>query len=78
MSATADFARLLALFFSKYLMRQRQVGPHTIASCRDTFRLPVNRANQVPGKLPQDLSFEDIDADFIGDRHAAPRGCPLR
>ena len=32
-----------------------------------TFRLLVNYANRVLGKPPQDLSFEDIDADFIGD-----------
>ena len=67
MSAIADFAKLLALFFSRYLMQQRQVSPNTIASYRDTFRLLVNYANKVLGKPPQDLSFEDLDADFIGD-----------
>ena len=67
MSATADFAKLLTLFFSKYLMQQRQVSPNTIASYRDTFRLLVNHANKVLGKPPQDLSFEDLDADFIGE-----------
>ena len=36
MSAIADFAKLLALFFSRYLMQQRQVSPNTIASYRDT------------------------------------------
>ena len=67
MSAIADFARLLTLFFSRYLMQQRQVSPNTIASYRDTFRLLVNYANKVLGKPPQDLSFEDLDADLIGD-----------
>ncbi len=67
MNAIADVAKLLALFFTKYLMQQRQVSPHTVASYRDTFRLLVNYANRVLGKPPQDLSFEDIDADFIGD-----------
>ena len=67
MSAIADFAKLLALFFSRYLLQQRQVSPNTIASYRDTFRLLVNHANRVLGKPPQDLSFEDLDADFIGD-----------
>ena len=66
MSATADLAGLLALFFSRYLMQQRQASPNTIASYRDTFRLLVNYANEVLGKPPQDLSFEDLDADFIG------------
>ncbi len=67
MSAIADFARLLTLFFSSYLMQQRQVSPNTIASYRDTFRLLVTFANKVLGKPPQDLSFEDLDADVIGD-----------
>ena len=67
MSAIAHFAKLLALFFSRYLMQQRQVSPNTIASYRDTFRLFVNYANKVLGKPPQDLSLEDLDADFIGD-----------
>jgi len=67
MSTIADLARLLTLFFSSYLMQQRQVTPNTIASYRDTFRLLVNYANKVLGKPPQDLSFEDLDADFIGD-----------
>lgn len=67
MSTIADLARLLTLFFSSYLVQQRQVSPNTIASYRDTFRLLVNYANKVLGKPPQDLSFEDLDADFIGD-----------
>ncbi len=67
MSAIADFAKLLTLFFSRYLMQQRQVSPNTIASYRDTFRLLVNHANKVLGKPSQDLSFEDLDADFISD-----------
>ncbi len=67
MSATADLARLLTLFFSRYLMQQRQASPNTIASYRDTFRLLVNYANTVLGKPPQDLACEDLDADFIGD-----------
>ena len=46
MNAIADVAGLLALFFTKYLMQQRQVSPHTVASYRDTFRLLVNYANR--------------------------------
>ena len=29
MNAAADFPRLLALFFTERLMRQRQASPHT-------------------------------------------------
>ena len=67
MNAIADLARLLTLFFSKYLMQQRQVSPNTIASYRDTFRLLLNYANTVLGKPPQDLSLGELDADFISD-----------
>ena len=41
MSTAADFARLLALFFTRYVMQQRRASQHTIASYRDTFRLLV-------------------------------------
>ena len=67
MSVIADLSRVLTLFFSKYLIQQRQVSPNTIASYRDTFRLLVNYASTVLGKPPQDLSFDDLNADFIGD-----------
>jgi len=48
-------------------MRQRQVSRNTIASYRDTLRLPVTYASKVPGTPPQGMSAGDIHADFIGD-----------
>ena len=66
MSASADFARLLTVFFTQYLMQQRQVSPHTIASYRDTFRLLVAYVHKSLGKPPQELSVADIDPDLIG------------
>ena len=46
MKTTADFPRLLAMFFTKHLIQQRQASSHTIASYRDTFRLLVHYAQQ--------------------------------
>ena len=48
-------------------MQHRQVSPNTIGSYRDPFQLLVSHANKVLGKPPHDLSFGDVDADFIGD-----------
>ena len=50
MNAAADFPRLLALFFTERLMRQRQASPHTIASYRSTFRLLVRYAQRALNK----------------------------
>lgn len=60
MSAIADFASLLTVFFTQYLMQQRQVSPHTIASYRDTFRLLVAYVHKSLGKPPQQLSVADM------------------
>ena len=67
MTHDADFPRLLAMFFTKRLVEQRQASPHTIASYRDTFRLLVRFAQRELGKPPSDLRLEDIDAEFVGD-----------
>ena len=67
MNVINDLAKLLTLFFSKYLMQQRQVCPNAIAGYRDTFRLLFSYANKVLGKAPQELSFGDLDADLISD-----------
>ena len=65
--AAADFPRLLAMFFSNHLMRQREASPHTIASYRDTFRLLVRYAQRELNKPPSELRLEDFDSAFIGD-----------
>ena len=67
MSAAADFARLLALFFTERLMRQRQASPHTIASYRSTFRLLVLYAQRVLNTPPSAMAIADFDTGLLGD-----------
>jgi site-specific recombinase XerC len=43
---TPSFAPLLQSFFTRRLMQQKQVSPHTILSYRDTFRLLLRFAEQ--------------------------------
>ena len=67
MKTQHDFPRLLALFFTKRLMQQRQASPHTIASYRDTFRLLVRYAQRELNKPPSKLALEDLDSTFLGE-----------
>ena len=67
MKQVADFAKLLANYFSNYLIQQRQCSPHTIASYRDTFRLLALYAKDALNILPQDLTFDDLSAEFLGE-----------
>ena len=63
----ADFPRLLALFFTERLMRQRQASPHTIASYRSTFRLLVRYAQRALNKPPSLMTLDDFDTTLLGD-----------
>ena len=67
MNAAADFPRLLAVFFTERLMRQRQASPHTIASYRSTFRLLVRYAQRALNKPPSVMSLDDFDTTLLGD-----------
>ena len=67
MNAAADFPRLLALFFTERLMRQRQASPHTIASYRSTFRLLVRYAQRALNKPPSQMTLDDFDTSLLGD-----------
>ena len=67
MNAAADFPRLLALFFTERLMRQRQASPHTIASYRSTFRLLVLYATRVLNTPPSAMALADFDTPLLGD-----------
>ena len=52
-------------FFSERLVNQRHASPHTIASCRDSFRLLLAFVHQQTGKTPSKLQLEDLDAARI-------------
>ena len=67
MQKCAEFAVLLQSFFSKRLMSQRQVSPHTVASYRDTFRLLLKFSERRLRKKPHQLDLDDLDASLIGD-----------
>jgi integrase/recombinase XerD len=59
-------APTLQLFFTEHLITQRDVSPQTIASYRDTFRLPLAFAADRTGKQPCELDIDELDAPLIG------------
>jgi site-specific recombinase XerD len=75
------FAPLLQIFFTDYLMNQRDASPNTVVSYRDSFCLLLRFARGRLGKAPADLFLEDVDAPLIGafldhleqDRGSGPR-----
>lgn len=66
MNAAPTLPALIERFFTKRLMRQRRVSPHTVASYRDTFRLLLAFTQKHLGKAPSSLDLEDIDAPLVG------------
>jgi integrase/recombinase XerD len=66
MKFQAEFPTLLESFFTKRLMAQRRVSPHTIAAYRDTFRLLIRFSERKLGKSPSRLSLDDLNAPFLG------------
>jgi integrase/recombinase XerD len=60
------FAPLLQMFFTDYLMNQRDASPNTVASYRDSFCLLLRFARERLGKAPTDLYLDEIDATLIG------------
>jgi site-specific recombinase XerD len=65
MNPTTDFAFLLQSFFTRRLIQQRQVSPHTISSYRDTFRLLLKFTEKHLHRRPSALVLEDIDAPLV-------------
>ena len=56
---------LIQHFFCRRLITQRNASSKTIASYRDTFRLLFLYAQEKMKKMPADLQFEDLNADFV-------------
>jgi len=65
MSANITFSALLETFFTGWLMQQKNVSPHTIASYRDTFCLLLRYAQKQLHKTPEKLSFPELNASMI-------------
>jgi integrase/recombinase XerD len=77
---------VLQQFFTHWLVNQKQVSSHTIASYRDTFRLLLKFAQQQRGRPPSQLTWDDFNAALIcaflehceKSRHNGPRTRNLR
>ena len=52
-------------FFAEYLCQQRRLSPHTIVSCRDTFRLLLTFLRNHTGVEPSALRIADVDAPVV-------------
>jgi site-specific recombinase XerD len=55
----------LQAFFAQYLCQQKRLSPHTISSCRDTFRLLLTFVRDQTGIEPVALRMADLDAPTV-------------
>jgi len=60
-----SLAKYIELFFVDYLINQKSVSTHTVASYRDTFSLFLAFVKTSSGKMPDTLNIEDIDSEII-------------
>jgi integrase/recombinase XerD len=65
MKTLNDLPVLLEGFFTKRLIAQRRVSPHTVASYRDTFRLLLAFAQRRLNRVPSQLALTDLNAPFL-------------
>jgi site-specific recombinase XerD len=65
MSKPTELPELLQGFFTKWLIGQRNVSAHTIASYRDCFRLLLQFAEKRLRRAPSRLKLGDLAAEFI-------------
>jgi site-specific recombinase XerD len=60
-----SFPSLVQQFFMEYLITQRALSPHTVASYRDALMLFLDFAHMRLGKAPTELCLADIEPDLI-------------
>lgn len=60
-----SFPALVQAFFVDYLITQRAMSPHTVASYRDSLMLFLDFANARLGKAPTELVLSDIEPGLI-------------
>ena len=65
MKGASQFPVLLEGFFTRRLMAQRHASSHTIASCRDTFRLLLGFAQKHLKRAPSQLALTDLTAPLV-------------
>jgi integrase/recombinase XerD len=61
------FAALVQGFFTDRLLRQMRASPNTVSGDRDAFRLLIRYATDRLGKVPSDLTLEDLDPSLVID-----------
>lgn len=78
---SSRFSEFLQRFFTERLCAQLGASAHTIASCRDSFRLFLVFAAARLGRPPSKLPLEELDVPLIGaflDHLERDRGCSVR
>ena len=60
-----SFPALVQQFFTEYLVTQRALSPHTVASYRDALMLFLDFSHERLGKAPTELRLADIESDLI-------------
>ena len=60
-----SFSTLVQQFFTDYLLTQRALSPHTVASYRDAMLLFLDFAHERLDKTPTELRLVDIEPDLI-------------
>jgi len=55
----------LQAFFAHYLCQQKRLSPHTIGSCRATFRFLLTFVRAQTGIEPSALRMADLDAPTV-------------
>src|SRR5215471_4347094 len=65
MTQSSLIAPHLQAFFADYLSHQKRLSPHTIISCRDTFRLLLTFLRDHLGVEPSALRIADVDAPSV-------------
>lgn len=57
--------RYMKDYFSVYLPKQRNVSPHTITACRDTWNLLLRYLRKEKGMKLQNLQISDINSSIV-------------
>jgi integrase/recombinase XerD len=65
MNSPAGLPVLIEGFFTRRLIAQRKVSPHTLASYRDTFRLLLSFAATQLHRAPSKLTLADLNAPLV-------------
>ena len=65
MKPSRSLSSLIQQFFAEYLLTQRRVSPHTIASYRDSFSQLLQYAQEQYHRPASSIELEDLNAPFV-------------